>query len=116
MNFKKLCIASFLTAIGSGVIGIVLAYQGIGVWALVAQQFSNSLLLMVSLGILVPWRLRYSAFPSNGYGCCFPFGSEAALFRIYRYDLYQCLWSGHRKGLRSGDAVPFITGQTSFRS
>ena len=62
MNFKKLCIASFLTAIGSGVIGIVLAYQGIGVWALVAQQFSNSLLLMVSLGILVPWRpvLRFS--------------------------------------------------------
>ena len=28
MNFKKLCIASFLTAVVSGVIGIVLAYQG----------------------------------------------------------------------------------------
>lgn len=62
MNFKKLCIASFLTAIVSGVIGIGLAYRGIGVWALVAQQFSNSLFLMLILGVLIPWRpaLKFS--------------------------------------------------------
>lgn len=70
MNFKKLCIASFLTAIVSGVIGIVLAYQGIGVWALVAQQFSSSLFLMIILWILIPWRPML----------CFSFQRIRALF------------------------------------
>ncbi|MEG2349584.1 MAG: lipopolysaccharide biosynthesis protein [Hungatella sp.] len=55
MNFKKLCIASFVTAVLSGVVGISMAYGGYGVWALVAQQFLNSLLLMLTLGILVAW-------------------------------------------------------------
>lgn len=56
MNFKRLCIASFITALLSGVIGVFMAYGGYGVWALVAQQFANSLLLMLTLGILVAWR------------------------------------------------------------
>lgn len=56
MNFKKLCIASFLTAVGSGVAGIVIAYCGYGVWALVVQQLGQSFFLMVLLGVLIPWR------------------------------------------------------------
>ena len=74
MNFKKLCVASFLTAIGSGVIGIVLAYQGIGVWALVAQQFSNSLLLMVILWNSGAVASRCSAFRFKRMRVLFSFG------------------------------------------
>lgn len=73
MNFKKLCVASFLTAIVSGVIGVVLAYQGIGVWALVAQQFSNSLFFMIILWILIPWRPRLS-FSFQRIQALFSFG------------------------------------------
>lgn len=62
MDFKKLCIASFLAAVLSGAIGIAMAIGGYGVWALVVQQFTSSLFLMMALGVLVPWRpaLRFS--------------------------------------------------------
>lgn len=62
MDFKKLCIASFVTVVLSGVVGVVLAYMGYGIWALAAQQFLYSLLLMLMLGVMVSWhpQLRFS--------------------------------------------------------
>lgn len=41
MQFKKFFFSSMGGVIGSGVIGIVLAYNDFGVWALVAQQLFN---------------------------------------------------------------------------
>lgn len=58
MEFRKLCIASILAALGSGVIGVGMAFRGYGVWALAMQQFFYSFFLMVSLSVLVSWRPR----------------------------------------------------------
>jgi O-antigen/teichoic acid export membrane protein len=40
----------------SGTIGIILAYQGFGVWALVAQQLTNQLMITIILWFTVKWR------------------------------------------------------------
>lgn len=49
MDFKTKTKASFVSAIISGGIGIVMAYMGYGVWSLVAQQLSKQLLYTLCL-------------------------------------------------------------------
>lgn len=56
MAFKKLFLSSVGSIIISGVIGILLAYKGYGVWALVAQQLINTILMVILLWITVDWR------------------------------------------------------------
>jgi O-antigen/teichoic acid export membrane protein len=43
IDFKTQTKITFISSIGSGAIGIVMAYMGYGVWALVGQQISNQL-------------------------------------------------------------------------
>lgn len=56
MQFKQLFFSSLGAILVSGIIGIVLAYFGLGVWALVAQQLSNQVLVTVILWFTVKWR------------------------------------------------------------
>lgn len=42
INFKTQAKASFIAALVSGVVGVLLAYQGYGVWTLVWQQLLNA--------------------------------------------------------------------------
>lgn len=58
MEFKKICLASLFSALGSGVIGVSLAAAGGGLWALALQQFFYSFFLMIVLFGLVKWRPR----------------------------------------------------------
>ena len=55
IDFKTKTKASLFSAIISGVIGIVMAFIGYGVWSLVAQQLSKQLLYTFSLWWLVKW-------------------------------------------------------------
>lgn len=55
IDFKTRTKASLISAIGSGVVGIGMAYAGLGVWALVGQQISKSLLYTIVLWTLVHW-------------------------------------------------------------
>lgn len=56
MDFKKQFLSSLIAGIVSGVIGIFLAYNNFGVWALVYQQLSNQFLICVTLLNIVKWR------------------------------------------------------------
>lgn len=56
MQFKKYFYSSILGIIFSGTVGIVLAYIGLGIWALVAQQLTNNLIIMIVLCLAVKWR------------------------------------------------------------
>ncbi len=58
MQFKKLFFSSLGAIIASGTVGIVMAYTGFGVWALVLQQITNQLLIIVILWFTVEWRPR----------------------------------------------------------
>ncbi|SHK91725.1 lipopolysaccharide biosynthesis protein [Fibrobacter sp. UWEL] len=56
MMFRKLFFRGLCATIPSGALGILLAYQGFGVWALVTQQLSNAAFSVLAMWITVPWR------------------------------------------------------------
>ena len=55
IDFKTLTKITFISSIGSGSIGIAMAYMQYGVWALVAQQISNQLFSAVLFWIYNRW-------------------------------------------------------------
>lgn len=60
MQLKKLFVSGLYSAIISGAVGIYMAINGYGVWALVAQQLSSSIVATVSLWILIEWKPQLS--------------------------------------------------------
>lgn len=62
IDFKTKTKASLISAIISGVIGIVMAFMEYGVWSLVAQQLSKQLLYSVCLWVFNKWwpKVRFS--------------------------------------------------------
>lgn len=68
MQFKKLFFSSLGAIVVSGAVGIAMAYTGYGVWALVGQQITNQLLVMVILFLTLQWRPRLLFAPENVKG------------------------------------------------
>lgn len=56
MMFKKFFFATLGGTLGAAVVGIVLAYFGYGVWALVAQHLFNMTVDTIILWFMVKWR------------------------------------------------------------
>lgn len=56
MLFKRFFFSTLFGTLLSGVVGIVMAYMGFGVWALVAQYFTNTIVDTLVLAVTVPWR------------------------------------------------------------
>lgn len=56
MQFKKLFFSSLGASLISGIIGIILAYLGFGVWALVFQQIFSQVSITIILWFTVKWR------------------------------------------------------------
>lgn len=73
MDFKGLFRISLSAVIGSGMIGVASALAGWGVWSLVAQTLSQSVLTCLAMALVVPWRPRFrfrraDALELYGYG------------------------------------------------
>jgi PST family polysaccharide transporter len=62
MAFRKLALVAGVTATIGGILGVVLALAGCGVWSLVAQQLVMSALAMAAMWLASDWRprLRFS--------------------------------------------------------
>lgn len=92
LDFKKYFFSSIGAIIVSAVIGIVLAYKGYGVWALVWQQLTNMALIMLILWFTVKWRPKLK-FSFERIKTLFSFGwkllCSSLIDTIYRniYDL-----------------------------
>lgn len=56
MLFKRFFIATVGGTLGAAVVGIVMAYNGFGVWSLIAQSLFNITVSTVLLWIVVKWR------------------------------------------------------------
>lgn len=56
MEFKKLFLSSLGAMLVSGVIGIICAYSGYGLWALIIQQLTNQVIITIILWFTVKWR------------------------------------------------------------
>ena len=55
MDFKVYFYRTLIASVLSGIIGIYLAYSGWGVWALVTQQLSSSIISMITVFSQVRW-------------------------------------------------------------
>lgn len=56
MDFKKFFYATLIGTVISGVIAIIMAYYGFGIWALVEQYLGNVIIDTICLWIIVGWR------------------------------------------------------------
>ena len=56
MLFQRLFYCTLAAIVISGSIGILMAYNGWGVWALVGQSMSNQILLTLIIWLVIPWR------------------------------------------------------------
>lgn len=55
MIFKRFFFSTLFGTIVSGIVGIILAYKGFGVWALISQYFVNSIVDSIVLSFTIPW-------------------------------------------------------------
>ena len=78
IDFKTKTKASLISAIVSGVVGIALAFMGLGVWALVGQMLSRQLLYTVCLWVFNKWWPSF-AFSSNSFHYMWGFGWKLML-------------------------------------
>jgi O-antigen/teichoic acid export membrane protein len=75
MEFKKLFLSSFGAIVISGILGIISAYQGLGVWSLVIQQLVNQVLITIILFFVVKWKPQL-VFSLDRLKILFSFGSK----------------------------------------
>lgn len=59
MNFKALATRDMLAFVISGILGIYLAYNGYGVWSLVYQLFSFTVISSILLWVVSKWRPKF---------------------------------------------------------
>lgn len=59
MIFKKFFYCTLIGTIFSAFVGIWMAYKGYGVWSLVAQQLTNTIVDTLMLWVIVKWRPIY---------------------------------------------------------
>jgi teichuronic acid exporter len=75
IDFKTQLKVSLLSTFFSGMIGIVMAYDGFGVWSLVAQSLSQNLFRTCLLWFIISWRPSW-AFSFQSLRTLFAFGSK----------------------------------------
>jgi len=91
LDFKKLAIASTIAVFISGLLGIWMAYNGYGVWALVAQTLLNNLICNILLWLLSRWHPLW-AFSTTSFRSLFSFGSKLLASSLL-HTVYQNLYT-----------------------
>lgn len=66
MKFQKFFWATVSSTVISGLVGVVLAYRGFGVWALVGQYLSNTVLSTFLLFTVCPWKPKFQFSVDSG--------------------------------------------------
>lgn len=81
LNFKFISIVSIVTCVVALLVTIVLAYNGFGVWALVAQNLITGLIPMIAYWFLVKWRPIWT-FSVKSFRELFSFGAYMLLSSV----------------------------------
>ena len=81
VDFKTQMKCSLLAVIVSGAIGIIMAYRGWGVWALVAQTIINGVINMSMLWLYSKW-IPLKVFSISSFKELFSYGSKLLLSGI----------------------------------
>lgn len=88
MEFKKFFVVNIAVTSLSSAVGIIMAYLGAGVWALVFQQLSAKAILLICLLFAVKWKPRLN-FRFRNSGSMFRFGSNILLNRLLNMLYHQ---------------------------
>lgn len=75
LDFKRQAVASLTAVIISGTVGVVMAYKGYGVWAIVWQSILNNLLRVALLWLFSRWKPLF-VFSAESFRGLFGFGSK----------------------------------------
>lgn len=114
MKFKQLSIATLVTSIFSGIIGIVLAYLGFGVWALVYQTVLSALFSSIWV-IVVSGFIPKFIFSIKSFWSLFSFGGKILgsdiIWAIYR-NIYPLIIG---KGFNA-QSVGYFTRASAYSS
>lgn len=123
MLFQRLFYSSLGAIILSGAIGILMAYQGYGVWALVAQNISSQLFTTIIMWFTVRWRPEIR-FSRERFKLLFDFG-----WKIFGANFITTLFVNMRKLLigkfympaslayyEKGDHFPSLLANNIFTS
>ena len=78
INFKTQTIISLIASVGSGVIGVWMAFSGQGVWSLVGQQLGRQCLNTLFIWFFCHWKPTVS-FSMTAFKEMFGFGSKLLL-------------------------------------
>ena len=73
MEFKRFFWATLFGTLVSAIIGIMMAYKGFGVWSLVSQYMSNTIIDTIVLWCVVRWRPRWE-YSWTRMGALFSYG------------------------------------------
>ena len=75
LNFRLQSVASIVSVIVSGVLGVILAYCGYGVWALVVQGLCSAVVRTIVIWIFSHWK-PLLLFSKDSFRSLFSFGSK----------------------------------------
>jgi O-antigen/teichoic acid export membrane protein len=78
LDFRKQAIINFISAAVSGIIGVVLAYKGFAVWALVFQTMTSAVFQTVFFWTFSTWRPSFS-FSWQSFRSLYHFGYKIFL-------------------------------------
>lgn len=81
LDFRSQALVSLVSSTTSGVIGIVAALRGFGVWSLAFQQISRQFIMMVGLWISNHWIPAFR-FSTRSFHELFGFGSKILLANV----------------------------------
>lgn len=73
MLFQRLFFCTLVAILLSGSLGILMAYKGLGVWALVGQNISNQILITIIIWFVIRWRPIWK-FSSSRFKELFGYG------------------------------------------
>lgn len=91
MLFQRLFYSSLGAIILSGAIGIYMAYQGYGVWALVGQNLSNQIITTIIMWFTIKWRPDFQ-FSKVRFKVLFDYG-----WKIFGANIITALFVNARK-------------------
>ena len=97
MDFKVYFYRTLIASVLSGIIGIYLAYSGWGVWALVTQQLSSSIISMITVFSQVRWLPSFK-FSYDRFKALFSVGIKFMTSSLIGTAFYQL--RGYMVGLK----------------
>ena len=90
LNFRPIMMATIPSVLISGTVGILLAANGFGVWSLAIQYVVETMVRMIMLWMLSPWRPQF-LFSFRALRPLFNYGSKlfaSALIEAFFQELY----------------------------